>query len=1327
MLRERKKRVLWITMVLIITLSLIPFSVKAAFVNDVAVTSVTITTTTTILQGENVTLTVTVQNLGTNTTSQTVTVGIYYGPSGGPYNTLAQAQDTSSKKFVPENITLAFGATVTRTYDWITSKYPSVPIGNQVVMANATIVGPADDNPTDNTKVDGTVSVNQHDVGITNVTTNMTKVVQGHNVTITVTVHNYAIKTETNNGQNITVYAYYNTSSTQALRKNIVSMTAGETKVLTYTWDTGGKSLGSALVDNGTYTIKTQILPAVSFDNNATNDLKVDGKVQVAAHDIEVLNMFGTPTGVSAGQTVTLKVLVHNEGNFTESFNVNAYWNTTHVIGTQAVSNLLRGQKVNATFSWNTVGLSNGKYFLNGTAVPVALELHKTDNTLALQNWVVNIPKAHDVALTLGYTNTSYAKPGDIVAIYATVANQGDYSESSVTVNTYYGTTPAASPQTTSIANRTNTALDYPQKLLTFYWDTSVVSYGTYNIWINITAVSGEVNTRNNNYLAGQVIFTRMYVSPSPKVANVSAVLNSKPSTYVNPTASAVTMYAHQETTLISGTPYYYLKFGSADAAGLNLTASMNSVARVLAGKIVLPLNGLNTTSATTWTFNYRATASGGTAHADVDILVRQSTGAIRTTFGTSKAPSGAFTTAWTTLTGTYAFSGYTVVAQTDYLEIDYYINVTALSNGKVAAIRIDDNTLAAASQTRITGAQFSIAFFNGGNAFDNNPSSYAYYMTNAAGTIDIKAFNNSAGGSLAIVGVDVKITYAAPRVAGGNDKFTILWFVSPSTSQTALRTATPSDTDVPLATYVFPATKTPAGDPWNWTAISNIVIRFQSTFAAGPTATSDPENRQVQIYDISVTVYTTPIYVQVKASGAQDLFAWGVRVNYNPAVLRAFGASNVSTYYPYYMLKQTGADAAGINGTQAPVGTVGRKLAAKTVFSFNGITSITGTTWTLYYRAAASGGTAHGDVDILIRRDDNGIRSTIATNVGTSGTFTTAWTTVSGTYAFPGYTVVAQTDYLEIDYYIDITVAATGGNANIRIDDNSLATSNQTRITNIGASAMTLYAHREEAVIGGLLHRYPNPISGWDEPSFFAVVNVTGGYIDLGQTITGNHPGVTGSGYLANITFVVLSAGETGLNLTKLSMQNSFLQPIPLYGENGKFSSAHDVIVTSIVKNSPRAYYYKGLKVTYTMTVTSFGPWTETFTLYLYTNLTVPAINSTVVSSLKPLESRTVTLSWNTTTYAYGQHKIRAETSTVTGDINPGNNVKTDGTTMLTIPGDANGDKAINVFDILAVKSRWGTTPASPNWIPEYDVNDDSAINVFDILTIKSKWGQSW
>jgi hypothetical protein len=62
----------------------------------------------------------------------------------------------------------------------------------------------------------------------------------------------------------------------------------------------------------------------------------------------------------------------------------------------------------------------------------------------------------------------------------------------------------------------------------------------------------------------------------------------------------------------------------------------------------------------------------------------------------------------------------------------------------------------------------------------------------------------------------------------------------------------------------------------------------------------------------------------------------------------------------------------------------------------------------------------------------------------------TTSASTLSGTYSWPGYVVVDQTDYLELDFYLDVSTICQGTNAYLRIDDMSLATNDQTRATNI-------------------------------------------------------------------------------------------------------------------------------------------------------------------------------------------------------------------------------------------------------------------------------------
>jgi hypothetical protein len=91
-----------------------------------------------------------------------------------------------------------------------------------------------------------------------------------------------------------------------------------------------------------------------------------------------------------------------------------------------------------------------------------------------------------------------------------------------------------------------------------------------------------------------------------------------------------------------------------------------------------------------------------------------------------------------------------------------------------------------------------------------------------------------------------------------------------------------------------------------------------------------------------------------------------------------------------------------------------------------------------------------HVDIDVLVRKSDGSIRTTLATGVADSADLTSTATTLSGTYSLAEYAVADQTDYFEIDYYIDVTSATSGAAAYLRIDDNTLPVADQTRIANV-------------------------------------------------------------------------------------------------------------------------------------------------------------------------------------------------------------------------------------------------------------------------------------
>jgi len=168
-------------------------------------------------------------------------------------------------------------------------------------------------------------------------------------------------------------------------------------------------------------------------------------------------------------------------------------------------------------------------------------------------------------------------------------------------------------------------------------------------------------------------------------------------------TGNSSTEYAHLETQVLGSNTYYTLKVDSANSTGMTLPADGSAAGRVLFGKFIYPLVGVSSIPAETWTIYYRAIKDSAAlgAHCDVEIVIRQANDTIRQTIATDVANSAEISTSYSTLSGTYSWSEYTVVNQTDYLEIDFYAHITGAKAGQSAYLRIDDSGLPLADQTR--------------------------------------------------------------------------------------------------------------------------------------------------------------------------------------------------------------------------------------------------------------------------------------------------------------------------------------------------------------------------------------------------------------------------------------------------------------------------------------------------------------------------------------------------------------------------------------------------------------------------------------------------
>lgn len=170
------------------------------------------------------------------------------------------------------------------------------------------------------------------------------------------------------------------------------------------------------------------------------------------------------------------------------------------------------------------------------------------------------------------------------------------------------------------------------------------------------------------------------------------------------------------------------------------------------------------------------------------------------------------------------------------------------------------------------------------------------------------------------------------------------------------------------------------------------------------------------------------------------------------------------------------------------------------------------------------------------------------------------------------------------------------------------------------------------------------------------------------------------------------------------------------------EFVSPHDITVTNVTM--PKTVVGQGIPLNFNVTITNQGELTETFNVTAYANTTIIATLSNI--TLTSGNSTTLTFTWNTTGVAYGNYTISATATIIPGETDKADNTYTDGTVLVTIAGDVNGDGIVNVLDLTALGKAFGSTLTSPNWNANADINDDLIISVLDLYIVGKNYRQT-
>lgn len=240
----------------------------------------------------------------------------------------------------------------------LTITFKAKNIGNSMLdlAETETILGDKNGNKIIHNVIDGVVQVVPaiYDVVIESLIATPNKVADGQTVDIHVIAANRGNRTETFN-----VTTYYSETVIDAHIVN--NLPPGNTAALTFVWNTTG------VTPNATYIIKAEASAVPSetiLENNVHEDVV---EVVEGIHDIAVTSVFCSSRSTYKGRIVNIYVMVKNEGNYTETFNLTVYQNDT-AIETKTVK-LQDDATEYVTFGWNTTDAEiNATYLLKAAA-----------------------------------------------------------------------------------------------------------------------------------------------------------------------------------------------------------------------------------------------------------------------------------------------------------------------------------------------------------------------------------------------------------------------------------------------------------------------------------------------------------------------------------------------------------------------------------------------------------------------------------------------------------------------------------------------------------------------------------------------------------------------------------------------------------------------------------------------------------------------------------------------------------------------------------------------------------------------------------------------
>ena len=140
-------------------------------------------------------------------------------------------------------------------------------------------------------------------------------------------------------------------------------------------------------------------------------------------------------------------------------------------------------------------------------------------------------------------------------------------------------------------------------------------------------------------------------------------------------------------------------------------------------------------------------------------------------------------------------------------------------------------------------------------------------------------------------------------------------------------------------------------------------------------------------------------------------------------------------------------------------------------------------------------------------------------------------------------------------------------------------------------------------------------------------------------------------------------------------------------------------------------------------MVVENQGSIIEEINVTLYLNDDAFESLSTLV---KGGESASCNLTWDTSVFSKGNYAISAAVDAVLGENDTADNTLVGNNVTATIPGDVDGDRDVDIFDIVVLADAYGSKEGDTKYVPDYNIDGSGTIDIVDIVIATGNYGRS-